>query len=83
MITLLKKLIFLISRNGIFLKLNLSPSIGLVGLKIPFVLNTELELLNKHILFQKIMKNAAGFLKEILMIFVRGPFLVAQPRVVC
>ena len=36
-----------ISINGIFLKLNLSPSIGLVRLKILFVLNTELELLNK------------------------------------
>ena len=68
MITLLKKLIFLISKNGIFLKFNLSPFIGLVGLKILFVLNTELELLNEHILFQKLMKNAAFFLKEVLMI---------------
>ena len=35
-----------------------------------FVLSTELELQNKHILFQKPMKNVACFPKEILMIFL-------------
>ena len=44
---IVEELISLIYINGIFLKLNLSPSIGLVRLKILFVLNTELELLNK------------------------------------
>ena len=67
-ITLWKKQISLISRNGIFLRLILSPSTGLVRLKILFVLNIELELLNKLSLFQEPMKNVSCFLKEILTI---------------
>ena len=67
-IILWKKWVSLISRNGIFLRLILSPCTGLTGLKILLVLNIELDLLNKLSLFQEPMKNVACFLKEILMI---------------
>ena len=61
---------FGISRNGTSPKLILKLFTKLVGLKILFILLTKLELLNKHFLFQKLMKNIACFLKEILMIFL-------------
>ena len=64
-ITLLKKMSFLISRNGISLKLILKLFIKLVGLKMLFILLTKLELLNKYFLFEKLMKNVACFLKRI------------------
>ena len=41
--------------------------IKLVLLKVLFILLTKLELLNKYSLFQKLMKNVACFLKEILV----------------
>ena len=66
-ITPLKKMSFLISRNGISPKLILKLFIKLVGLKTLFILHTKSELLNKHFLFQKLMKNAACFLKETLV----------------
>ena len=69
-ITLLKKMSFLISRIGIFPKLILKLFKELVGLKMLFILLIKLELLNKHFLFQKLMKNVVCFLKEILMIFL-------------
>ena len=66
-ITPLKKMSFLISRNGISPKLILKLFIKLVGLKTLFILHTKSELLNKHFLFQKLMNNAACFLKETLV----------------
>ena len=57
-------------QNGTSLKLVLKLFTKLVGLKILFILLTKLELLNKHFLFQKLMKNVACFLKEILMILL-------------
>ena len=48
-ITLLKKPVSLILRNGVFLKLILNPSIKLVGSNLPSILSLVLELLSKHI----------------------------------
>ena len=48
-ITLLKKLVSLILRNGVFLKLILNPSIKLVGSNLPSILSLVLKLLSKHI----------------------------------
>ena len=73
-ITLLKKMSFQISRNGISLKLILKLFIKLVGLKMLFILLIKSELLNKHFLFPKLMKNAACFLKEILVNFIAKKF---------
>ena len=50
-------------QNGTSLKLVLKLFTKLVGLKILFILLTKLELLNKHFLFPKLMKNVACFLK--------------------
>ena len=48
-ITLLKKLVSLILRNGVFLKLILNPSIKLVGSNLSSIMSLVLELLSKHI----------------------------------
>ena len=69
-ITLLKIKSFLISRNEIFPKLILKLFTKLVGLKINSILLTKLELLNKHFLFQELMKNVACFLKRTLLILL-------------
>ena len=48
-ITLLKKLVSLILRNGVFLKLILNPSIKLVESNLSSIMSLVLELLSKHI----------------------------------
>ena len=48
-ITLLKKLVSLILRNGVFLKLILNSSIKLVGSNLSSILSLVLELMSKHI----------------------------------
>ena len=48
-------------------KVDTKTVIKLVLLKAIFILLTKLGLLNKYSLFQKLMKNVACFLKEILM----------------
>ena len=75
-ITLLKKLILLILRNGVFLKLILNLSIGLVGSDLPSILSLVLELLRKHIVFQELMKSVVCLREEVLMIFLqRNPVI--------
>ena len=75
-ITLLKKLISLILRNGIFLKLKINLSVGLVGSNLPSILSLVLELLRKHILFQELMKSVVCLIEEVLMIFLqRNPVI--------
>ena len=68
--TLLKKLVSLILRNGVFLKFILNPSIRLVGFNLLSILSLVLKLLSKHILFQELMKNVVCLIEEVLMIFL-------------
>ena len=81
-ITLLKKMRFRISRNGISPRLILSPSTTLVGLKILFFPNTELELLNKHFLSLKLMKNVIYLIEKALMIFFLKDSVIGLVQVV-
>ena len=83
-ITLLKKLISLILRNGIFLKLKINLSVGLVGSNLPSILSLVLELLRKHILFQELMKSVVSLIEEVLMIFLqRNPVICTYIYIYC
>ena len=68
--TLLKKLVSLILRNGVFLKLILNPSIRLVESNLLSIMSLVLERLSKHILFQELMKNVVCLIEEVLKIFL-------------
>ena len=74
MITLLKKLISLISINGIFLKLNLRPSIRLVGRNILFVLNIESEPIEQTYSFSKTHEKCCLFFKRNINDFLAKKF---------
>ena len=81
-ITLLKKLVSLILRNGLSLKLILHPSIKLVGSNLPSILSLVLELLSKHILFQELMKNVIYLIEKALMIFFLKDSVIGLVQVV-
>ena len=81
-ITLLKKLVSLILRNGVFLKLILNPSIKLVGSNLSSILSLVLELLSKHILFQELMKNVIYLIEKALMIFFLKDSVIGLVQVV-